>query len=40
MKDAPDIEALGQMEQADLAIECAERCVAAVPNLSQQVAQI
>jgi hypothetical protein len=36
MKDAPDIEALRQMEQADLAIEYAERCAAVVPNLSQQ----
>jgi hypothetical protein len=33
MKDAPDIEALRQMEQMDLAIELAERCLCAVPNL-------
>jgi hypothetical protein len=36
MKDAPDIEALHQMEQADLAIEYAERCAAVAPNLSQK----
>jgi hypothetical protein len=38
MRDAPDIERLRQMEQMDLAIEHAERCVAAVPNLSQKSA--
>jgi hypothetical protein len=36
MNDAPDIEALRQMEQMDLAIEYAERCVAVVPGLPQQ----
>src|SRR4029077_7523566 len=35
MKDAPDIEALRKMEQMDLAIEYAERCVAVVPGLAQ-----
>jgi hypothetical protein len=33
LKDAPDIEALRQMEQIDLAIEYAERCLCAIPNL-------
>jgi hypothetical protein len=33
MKDAADIKALRQMEQSDLAIECAERCLSAVPNV-------
>lgn len=32
MKDAPDIEALRKMEQMDLAIEYAERCLAVVPG--------
>jgi hypothetical protein len=36
MKDAPDIEALRHMDQADLAIEYAERCAAVVPNRLQQ----
>jgi hypothetical protein len=36
MKDAPDIEALRQMEQIDLAIECAERYLSVVPNLPQK----
>jgi hypothetical protein len=36
MQYAPDIEALRQLEQTDLAIEYAERCVAVVPNLSQK----
>jgi hypothetical protein len=38
MKDAPDIEALRQMEQIDLAIECAERYLSVVPNLPQKQA--
>ena len=33
MKDAADIEVLRQMEQIDLAIEYAERCLSVVPNL-------
>jgi hypothetical protein len=38
MKDAPDIEALRQMEQIDLAIECAERHLSVVPDLPQKQA--
>jgi hypothetical protein len=35
MQRSPDNEALRQMEQADLAIEYAERCVAMVPNTAK-----
>ena len=35
MQRSPDSEALRQMEQADLAIEYAERCVAMVPNTAK-----